>query len=126
MEKGKKLKNKMSFSLENTKKGSILSKEDEKHYRINYICRVCDYEIICNKVRDHRLLKGKNKELAHNKTKFVVAQKQSNFLPFTIQNFSVYDCHLFFEKLVEKKKDKVKFRILPNTVEEYTTVIYGC
>ena len=33
-------------------------------------------------------------------------------------NFSNYDCHKFVKKLFDKKIDKVKFEILPETSEE--------
>ena len=33
---------------------------------------------------------------------------------------------MFFKKLVDKKKDKVKFEIIPKTNEEYISVTYGC
>ena len=33
---------------------------------------------------------------------------------------------MFFKKLVDKKKDKVDFDILPKTNEEYISVTYGC
>ena len=33
---------------------------------------------------------------------------------------------MFFQKLVEKKNDKVKFDNIPKTNEEYISVIYGC
>ena len=64
--------------------------------------------------------------MAHSKCKNNVTQKQGNFLPFEFHNFSNYDCHLFFEKLVDKKNDKVKFDIVPQTNEEYISVTYVC
>ena len=33
---------------------------------------------------------------------------------------------MFFKRLVELKKDKVKFKIIPKTNEEYIAVKYGC
>ena len=33
---------------------------------------------------------------------------------------------MFFKRLVDSKKDKVKFKIIPETNEEYTSVKYGC
>ena len=33
---------------------------------------------------------------------------------------------MFFKKLVDKKKDKAKFKIIPKTNEEYISVTYGC
>ena len=41
-------------------------------------------------------------------------------------NFSNYDCHMFFKKIVDEKNDKVKFDIIPKTNEEYISVKYGC
>ena len=41
-------------------------------------------------------------------------------------NFSNYDCHLFFIKLVDKNIDKVNLDIIPNTNEEHISVSYGC
>ena len=33
---------------------------------------------------------------------------------------------MFFKKLVDKKKDKVEFEIIPKTDEDYISVKYGC
>ena len=33
---------------------------------------------------------------------------------------------MFFKKLVDKKKDKVEFDIIPKTNEEYISMTYGC
>ena len=33
---------------------------------------------------------------------------------------------MFFKKLVDKKKDKVNFDIIPKTNEEYISLTYGC
>ena len=40
---------------------------------------------------------------------FDVTEKHSDFIPFSFHNFSNYECHLFFRKLVDKEKDKVNF-----------------
>ena len=69
---------------------------------------------------------GNYRGAAHSKCNFNVTQKQSNFIPFIFHNFSNYDCHMFFKKLVDKKKDKVDFDIIPKTNEEYISVTYGC
>ena len=69
---------------------------------------------------------GKYRGPAHSKCNINVTQKQSNFIPFIFHNFSDYDCHMFFKKLVDKKNDKVKFDIIPKTNEEYISVFYGC
>ena len=121
-----KLENKMAFYFKNTKKDIIITEEDEEDFRNNNICRFCEKEILSDKVRDHCHLTGSYRRPAHNICNINVTQKQSNFIPFIFHNFSNYDCHMFFKKLVDKKKDKVDFDIIPKTNEEYISVTYGC
>ena len=121
-----KLENKMTFFFKNTKKDIIMTEEDEVNFRNNNICRFCENFIETDKVRDHCHLTGNYRGPAHSKCNINVTQKQSNFIPFIFHNFSNYDCHMFFEKLVDKKKDKVDFDIIPKTNEEYISVTYGC
>ena len=121
-----KLENKMAFYSKNTKKDIIMTQEDEEDYENNNICRFCEKNIESDKVRDHCHLTGKYKCPAHNVCNINVKQKDSNFIPFAFHNFSNYDCHMFFKRLIDLKKDKVKFKIIPNTNEEYILVKYGC
>ena len=121
-----KLENKKSFYFKNTKKYIIMTKENEEDFKNNNICRFCEKEILSDKVRDHCHLTGKYRSPSHNVCNINVKQKDSNFIPFAFHNFSNYDCHMFFKKLVDLKKDKVKFKIIPKTNEEYNAVKYGC
>ena len=102
-----------------------MTKEDEYDYRNNIIRRFCESEIISDKVRGHRHLTGKYRDPAHSKCITNVTQKQSNFIPFIFHNFSDYDCHMFFKKLVDKKNEKKEFDIIPKTFEEYISMTYG-
>ena len=83
-------------------------------------------KIESDKVRHHCHLTDNYPGPGHSKYNDNVTQKQSRFIPFTFHNFSNYDCHMFFEKLDDKKNDKVKFDIIPKTNEEYISVTYGC
>ena len=74
------------------------------------------------KFRDHWHLTGKNKRPAHSNFVINITQKQSIFLPFVFLNFRYYDCHPFFKKLFDKKKDKERFDIARKTNEEYKKV----
>ena len=121
-----KLESKMVFYFKNTKKDIIMTEENEEDYRIKNICRFCEKNIESDEVRDHCHLTGKCRVPAHSKCNVNVTQKQSNFIPFTFHNFSNYDCHMFFKKLADKKKDKLDFEIIPKTNEEYISVTYGC
>ena len=116
----------MAFYFKNTKKDIIMTKENEEDFKNNIICRFCEKEIVSDKVRDHCHLTGKYRGSAHNTCNMNVKQKDSNFIPFAFHKFSNYDFHMFFKKLVDLKKDKVKFKIIPKTNEEYILVKYGC
>ena len=121
-----KLENEMAFYFKNTNKDIIMTKEDEEEYRNNNICRFCEKNIETDKIRDHYHLTGNYRGAAHSSCNINVTQDQSSFIPFIFHNFSNYDCHMFFKKLVDKKNDKVKFDIIPKTNEEYISVTYGC
>ena len=96
----------MAFYFKNTKKDIIMTEKDEIIEIITFADFV-EKNIKSDKVRDHCHLTGKYRGPAHNTCNINVTQKQSNFIPFIFHNFSNYDCHLFFKKLVDKKKDKV-------------------
>ena len=52
-----------------------------------------------------------------------VTQKRSNFISIVFHTFSIFDCHLFFAKLIEKKKDEGKLATISETHEEYKSAI---
>ena len=121
-----KLDKKMTFYFKNTNKDIIMTEEDKEDYRNNNICRFCEKEILSDIVRDHCHLTESYRGPAHSKCIINVTQKQSNFIPFVFHNFSKYDCHMLFKKLVDKKKDIVDFEIIPETNEEYISVTSDC
>ena len=83
-----------------------MTQEDEEKYKNNNICRFCEKTIESDKVRDHCHLTGNYRGAAHNICNINVKQKDSNFIPFAYHNFSNYDCHMFFKRLVDLKKIK--------------------
>ena len=109
----KKLEIKLAFYFKNTEKDIVMTKEDEEDYRKNNFCSFCEKEIVSDKVRDHCHLTGKYRGPAHNTCNINVKQKDGKFLPIAFHNFSKYDCHIFFQRLVDLKNDKVKFKIIP-------------
>ena len=86
-----------------------MTEKDEEDYINNKICRFCGSEIISDKVLEHCHLTGKYRRPAHNTCNINVKQKDSIFIPVAFQNFSTYDCHMFFKRLVDLKNEKVKF-----------------
>ena len=103
-----------------------MTEEDEEDYTNNNIWRFCQKNIESVKVPDHCHLTGRYRGPAHNKSTFNVTQDQTNFIPFVFHSFSNYDCHFFLKELVDKKMDKLKFKILPKTDEKYFSVKNRC
>ena len=120
------LENKIAIYFKNNNKDIIMTEKDEEDYIKNTICRFCEKAIECDKVRDHCHLTGKNRGPAHNTCNINVTQEQSSFITFKFQIFSIYDCHMFSKKLVDKTNDKVKFDTTPQTNEDYISVTCGC
>ena len=95
-----------------------MNEEYDEHYKKTDIWRFYEKYIKPDKLRVHCHLPGKYRGPALQSCNINVTQKQSNFIPFVTHNFSIYDCHLFFKKLLDKKKDKLKFDFVPETNEE--------
>ena len=121
-----KLEKKDDFYFRNTSKDIIMTQEHEEDFEIIIFCRFCEKQIIDSKVGVHCHLIGKYRGPAHSKCNIIVKQSQSIFIKGILHNFSNYDSHLFFKKLVDKKKNKVEFKIIPKTNEEYISNRYGC
>ena len=116
----------MSFYFKNTKKDIIMTEENKEGFGNNNNCRYCEKEIITDKVRDHCHLTGVYRGPAHNICNLNIKQKDSTFIPVIIYNFGKFDQHLFFKRLFDIKNDKVDFKILTKTNEEYISITYGC
>ena len=115
----------MAFYFKNTMKDIIMT-DDEEDFKTNDVCRFCEKLIKSGKVRDHCHLTGNYRGPAQNKCDVNVTQKQNSFIPFMFHNFSNCGCHTFFKKLVDMKNDKIKFDIIPKTIEEFVSVTYVC
>ena len=57
-------------------------------------------------VKDHCLLTGRFRVLAHNKGNLNTRKAHTSFVPILFHNFSGYDCHLIFEKLINMATEK--------------------
>ena len=120
-----KLDNKMAFYFKKTNKDIILTEKDEEVFRKTDTCRFREKEKTVDKVRDHCHLTSKYRVLALPSCNINVTRKQSFFVPIVFRNFSNFDCHQFFKKLVDRKSDKAKFDTIHKTDEEYMSS-YSC
>ena len=80
-------------------------------------------------VRDHCHLTGIFRGLAHNNCSLNTRKAHTSFVPILFHNFSGYDCHLIFEKLVNMATEKnIKINdndIIAKSSENYISVKIG-
>ena len=81
-------------------------------------------------MKDQRHLTGKFSGLAHNICNPNIREAHTSFVPILFHNFSGYDCHLIFEKLVNmatKKNLKIyENDIIAESSKNYISVKKGC
>ena len=80
-----------------------MTEENEEDFEIDNVYRFCEKINKSDKVRDHCHLTGKYSGPTHRKCSINVFQDKSKIIPFIFHNFNDYYCHMFFEKLVDKK-----------------------
>ena len=80
--------------------------------------------------KDHCHLTGRFRVLAHNSFNLNTRKAHTSFVPILFHNFSGYDCHLIFEKLVNMATEKnIKINendIIAKLSENYISVTIGC
>ncbi len=80
-------------------------------------------------VKDHCHLTGRFRGLAHNNCNLNTRKAHTSFVPILFHNFSGYDCHLIFEKLINmatKKNIKIiENDIIAKSSEKYISVKIG-
>ena len=99
-------------------------------------CWLCEKEFKPKHVKENPVgkdychLTGKFRGLAHNSCNLNTRKAHTSFVPILFHNFSGYDCHLIFEKLVNmatKKNIKIKENdIIAKSSEKYISVKIGC
>ena len=81
-------------------------------------------------VKDHCHLTGKFRGLAQNSCNLNTRKAHTSFVPILFHNFSGYDCHLIFEKLINMATEKnIKINengISAKSSENYISVKIGC
>ena len=81
-------------------------------------------------VRDHCHLTCRFRGLAHNSCNLNTRKAHTSFVPILFHNFSGYDCHLIFEKLVNMATRKNlqinEHDIIAKSSEIYISVKIGC
>ena len=99
-------------------------------------CWLCEKEFKPEDVKenpvviDHCHLTGKFRGLAHNNCNLNARKAHTSFVPILFHNFSGYDCHLIFEKLINmatKKNIKINENdFIAKSSENFISVKIGC
>ena len=79
-----------------------------------------------NKIRNACPFTSRYRRLAPKKCNINVTKTQKNFFPFVFHIFSNFDCHLFFKRPHDKKKEKSELDGILKTNEEYMLVKCSC
>ena len=98
---------------------------------VGYVKRKLGLKIKKNPiVKDHCHLTGRFRGLAHNNCNLNTQKAHTSVVPRLFHNFSGYDSHLIFEKLVNmatKKNNKLnEIDIIAKSSENYISVTIGC
>ena len=118
----------MSQFFKQNLKSKINSKSEKIFLRAN-ICWLCDINFvnIKEKVRHYCKMTGRYLGAAHQSCIDYVNKVNSHkFIPVLYHNFSKYDCHMFFNELINSTPNKFNLHVIAKNTEEYMAVNYGC
>ena len=95
-------------------KQMVISTEEQKSFKTEEYCIICDKELGKDRVRDHCHFTGKYRGAAHNKCN--LENRKRRVLPVIFHNLQGYDSHLFVKELA---KIPGKLDCIPSTEEKY-------
>ena len=101
----------------------------EKSFLKAKFCWLCDINFvnISEKIRHYCKMTGRYLGAAHQSCiDYVNKVNLHKFIPVLYHNFSKYDCHMFFNELINSKVDTNNISVIPRTNEEYMSVNYRC
>ena len=92
----------------------IFGKEEEKRFKRETKCWICEGEFNDDKVRDHCHFTRRYRGAAHNSCN--LKYRKPNFTPVVFHNLAGYDSHLFIKELGFSEGD---IDCIPNNEEKY-------
>ena len=119
---------KMSEFFKQNQKLKITIKAENSFLKAKF-CWLCDINFvnINEKVRHCCKMTGRYLGTAHQSCiDYVIKTNQHKFVPVLYHNFSKYDCHMFFNELINAKAHKKNLSTIARTNEEYMCVNYSC
>ena len=118
----------MSEFFKQNLKPKITIKSEKSFLKAN-ICWLCDINFvnINEKVRHYCKMTARFLGAAHQTCiDYVNKVNLHKFIPVLYHNFSKYDCHMFFNELINTKVEKKNLSVIARISEEYMSVNYSC
>ena len=118
----------MSEFFKQNLKPKITNKSENSFLKAKF-CWLCDINFvnINEKVKQYCKMAGRYLGAAHQSCiDYVIKTNQHKFIPVLYHNFSKYDCHMFFNELINAKAHKKNLTTIARTNEEYMSVNYSC
>ena len=103
--------------------------KSEKSFLKSKFCWLCDINFgnINGKVRHYCKMTGRYLGAGHQTCiDYINKVNLHKFIPVLYHNFSKYDCHMFFNELINSKVNTNNISVIPKTNEEYMSVNYNC
>ena len=113
------------FYFKDTKKGIIKTEQDEKDFQKQNICRFCDKKLDLIKVEIIVILLERIEDQLITLVIIMLHRNKVTLYHSYFTNSATMILFYFFKKLVDKKYDQVKFKIVPKTNEELISLRYG-
>lgn len=111
--------------LEDKKKMSTLTEEEEKFFNEASICHICKKDFKENqsdvRVKDHCHITGVYRGASHQTCN--LKYQISRTIPIVMHNLSGYDSHLLIRKLGDTKQFPGELTIIPHNSEKYLSII---
>ena len=118
----------MSEFFKQNLKPKITNKSEKLFLKAKF-CWLCDINFvnIKEKVRHYCKMTGRYLGTAHQCCiDYINKVNLHKFIPDLYHNFSKYDCHMFFNELINASPNKFNIGVIPRNNEEYMSVNYGC
>ena len=118
----------MSEFFKQNLKPKITIKSEKSFLKTN-ICWLSDINFvnINEKVKHYCKMTGRYLGPAHQSCiDYINKVNLHKFIPILYHNFSKYDCHMFFNELINSTPNKFNLGVTPRNNEEYMSVNYGC
>jgi hypothetical protein len=100
-----------------------LTIEQEKLFRNQKNCNVCEKPLKQDRVRDHDHITGTFRGACHNNCNLLLTMP--DYTPVVFHNLTGYDSHLILKNIGQYMKEDDKLKCIPNNMEKYKSFTWN-